>query len=75
MKITEKFKVRSKTNRRSSVDKATPARFPLKVASGEVVLRERRYTPDRRHPGLQTQELEVSEEEFDQLFEAYQSQG
>ena len=75
MKITEKFKVRSKTNRRASVDKDTPTRFPLKVASGEVVLRERRYTPDRRHPGLQTQQLEVSEEEFDQLFEAYQSQG
>ncbi len=75
MKITDKFKVRSKTNRRNSVDNATPPRFPLKVESGEVVLRERRYTPDRRHPGLQTQELEVSEEEFDQLFEAYQSQG
>ncbi len=75
MKITKKFKVRSKTNRRSSVDKETSTRFPLKVESGEVVLRERRYTPDRRHPGLQTQELEVSEEEFDQLFEAYQSQG
>ncbi len=75
MKVTEKFKVRSKTNRRSTVKNASPTRFPLKVESGEVVLRERRYTPDRRHPGLQTHELEVSEEEFDQLFEAYQSQG
>ncbi len=72
MKITSRFKVRAEQNRRDS-SQSTP-RFPVKVQRGEVVLRERRVNPDRRHPGLQTQELEVSPEEFDQLFDAYQQQ-
>ena len=70
MKVTPRFKVRAEKNRRD--EQASLPRFPMKVSAGEVVLRERRVTPDRRHPGLQTHELEVTSEEFDQLFEAYQ---
>ena len=70
MKVTPRFKVRAEKNRRDEQDSLP--RFPLKVGAGEVVLRERRVNPDRRHPGLQTHELEVTSEEFDQLFEAYQ---
>ena len=71
MKITSRFKIRSKKSRR---EQGRQPRFPLKADNGEVVLRERRVNPDRRHPGLQTQEIEMSSEEFDQLFEAYQQQ-
>ena len=70
MKMTSLFKVRADKNRRDSSQSAP--RFPVRVQRGEVVLRERRVNPDRRHPGLQTQELQVSTEEFDQLFDAYQ---
>jgi|GEM_PF-3002377 len=70
MKATSRFKVRAEKNRRAE-QKSLP-RFPMKVDTGEVVLRERRVTPDRRHPGLQTHEMQMTSEEFDQLFEAYQ---
>jgi len=70
MKIKTEFVIRSENNRRAEI-KSAP-RFPLKAETGAVVLRERRVTPDRRHPGLQTHELQMSSEEFDQLFEAYQ---
>ena len=70
--MTSRFKVRSEQSRRAE---AKPSRFPLKVPGGEVVLRERRVNPDRRHPGIQTQEIEMSSEEFDQLFETFSQQG
>ena len=70
MKIKSQFVVRAEKNRRAE-DKLLP-RFPMKVTSGEVVMRERRINPDRRHPGLQTQELQMTSEEFDHLFEAFQ---
>ena len=72
MKITPRFKVRSKQSRRVSINLA---RFPLQVNKSEVVLRERRVNPDRRHPGIQTQELVVTPEEFEELFEAYEQQS
>ena len=50
-------------------------RFPMQIESGEILLRERRLNPDRRHPGLQTQELKVSTEEFAALFEAFRQHG
>ena len=66
------FRNRSKVNRRQN---KAPKRFPMKMESGEVVLRERRLSPDRRHPGIQTQEVKISSEEFNQLFEAYSQHG
>lgn len=70
MKSKSQFIVRDETNRRS--DLTSKPRFPMKLGTGEVVLRERRVTPDRRHPGLQTHELQMTSEEFDMLFEAFQ---
>ncbi len=70
MNMKSRFVVRAEKNRRAE-DMSMP-RFPMKVGSGEVVLRERRVNPDRRHPGLQTHELQMTSEEFDHLFEAYQ---
>ncbi len=72
MRLKKLFKVRSKTNRRSK--QATP-RFPMQMDRGEMVLRERRLSPDRRHPGIKTQDMKISSEEFDQLFEAYSQHG
>ncbi len=68
MKIKADFKIRNQDSRRAD---AGHVRFPMKAAGGDVVLRERRVKPDRRHPGLETQELKVSSEEFDQLFQEY----
>ncbi len=70
MKIKSQFIVRAEKNRRADIE--SMPRFPMKVETGEVVLRERRVTPDRRHPGLQTHELQMTSEEFDLLFESYQ---
>jgi len=70
MKIKTRFVIRADENRRDN--NGSMPRFPLQVETGEVVLRERRVTPDRRHPGLQTHELQMTSEEFDDLFEAYQ---
>ena len=71
MSAKKRYKTRAEINRRS--DKMR--RFPMQVESGEILLRERRLNPDRRHPGLQTQELKVSSEEFASLFEAYRQHG
>ena len=68
MKIKADFKIRDSVSRRTD---AGHVRFPMKANGGEVVLRERRNNPDRRHPGLETHELKVSPEEFDQLFQEY----
>tara|TARA_R110002096_G_scaffold120186_3_gene260307 strand:+ start:1024 stop:1239 length:216 start_codon:yes stop_codon:yes gene_type:complete len=68
MKIKAEFKIRNNASRRAN---AKHVRFPMKADGGEVVLRERRVNPDRRHPGLETQELKVSPEEFEQLFQTY----
>ena len=67
-----RFQTRAKINRRG---KKARNRFPLQVDGGEVILRERRLSPDRRHPGLKTQEVKVSSEEFAELFEAYNQHG
>lgn len=67
-----RFQTRVEVNRRN--EKARN-RFPLQVDGGEVILHERRLSPDRRHPGLKTQEIKVSSEEFAALFEAYNQQG
>ena len=72
MVMKKQFKVRSAVNRRS--EKAS-TRFPMQISSGEVVLRERRLSPDRRHPGLQTQELKLSSEAFAELFDVYRRHG
>lgn len=66
--MRKRYTTRSETNRRSENSRI---RFPVKMESGEVVLRDRRLSPDRRHPGLKTQEVKISSEEFDQLFELY----
>jgi hypothetical protein len=68
MKIKAEFKIRDSASRRVN---AKHVRFPVKASGGEVVLRERRVNPDRRHPGLETYELKVSSEEFEQLFQVY----
>ena len=68
MKIKAEFKIRYDTSRRAN---AKHIRFPMKADGGEVVVRERRVNPDRRHPGLETQELKVSSEEFEQLFQEF----
>ncbi len=68
MKIKAEFKVRDGQNRRINSENI---RFPLIAGSGEVVLRDRWINPDRRHPGLETHEVSVSPEEFDQLFQEY----
>ena len=68
MKIKAEFKIRGNVSRRTI---AEHVRFPMKANGGEVVLRERRVNPDRRHPGIETQELKVSSEEFDQLFQEF----
>ena len=68
MKIKAEFKIRNSESRRRD---AKHIRFPLKAEGGEVVLRERRTNPDRRHPGLETHELKVSSEEFENLFQEY----
>ena len=72
MVMKKQFKVRSAVNRRG---KKTNVRFPMQMSSGEVVLRDRRLSPDRRHPGLQTQELKISSEVFAELFDAYRRHG
>ena len=71
MSAKKHYTARAAVNRRS--DKVR--RFPMRVENGEVLLRERRLNPDRRHPGLQTQELKVSSEEFAALFEVYRQHG
>lgn len=68
MKIKAEFKIRDSVARRAD---AKHVRFPMKANGGEVVLRERRGNPDRRHPGLETHELKMSSEEFDELFQEY----
>ncbi len=68
MKIKAEFKIRDNATRRIN---AKHIRFPLNANGGEVVLRERRVNPGRRNPGLETQELKVSSEDFEQLFEGY----
>ena len=68
----KRFVNRSEINRRN---KNAKIRFPVKMESGEVILRDRRLSPDRRMPGLQTQEVKISSEEFDQLFELYSQQA
>ena len=68
MKIKAEFKIRDSQNRRANSEHI---RFPMKADSGEVVLRDRRVNPDRRNPGLETHEVKVSPEEFDQLFQEY----
>ena len=65
------YRARSQVNRRSEKIR----RFPMQIENGEILLRERRLSPDRRRPGLQTQELKVSSEEFATLFEAYRQHG
>ncbi len=70
--MKKRFQVRAQVNRRSEEVKT---RFPMQIDSGEVVLRERRLSPDRRHPGLQTQELKISSEVFAELFDVYSQQG
>lgn len=65
------YKDRAEVNRRSNKAR----RFPMQMGSGEVLLRERRLNPDRRHPGLQTQEVKVSSAEFATLFDAYRRHG
>ncbi len=70
MKGKARFVIRAEKNRRADAESAP--RFPMKAETGEVVLRERRVNPDRRHPGLQTYELQMTSEEFDSLFDAYQ---
>ena len=65
------YKTRSEVNRRSDKIRL----FPMQTKSGEILLRERRLNPDRRQPGLQTQELKVSSEEFATLFEVYRQHG
>lgn len=67
-----RFQTRVEINRRS---KEGRNRFPMQVDGSEVILRERRLSPDRRHPGLKTQEVKVSSEEFAVLFEAYKQHG
>lgn len=71
MSSRKPYKTRSEKNRRSEKMR----RFPMQIESGEILLRERRLNPDRRSPGLQTQELKVSSEEFATLFEAYRQHG
>ena len=71
MSVKKRYKTRATINRRSEKMR----RFPMQIESGEILLRERRLNPDRRHPGLQTQELKVSSEEFATLFEAYRQHG
>ena len=71
MKEQPHFKERANLDRRQNeygFDK-----FPMAMASGAVVLRDRRVTPDRRGPGIETEELTVSPEEFNKLFEISQS--
>ena len=70
--MKKRFQVRAQVNRRSEEVKT---RFPMQIESGEVVLRERRLSPDRRHPVLQTQELKISSEVFAELFDVYSQQG
>lgn len=72
MKIKADFKIRDSKRRRSD---SKQIRFPMKANGGEVVLRERRTNPDRRHPGLETHELKVSSEEFEDLFQEYNKHG
>ncbi len=71
MSAKKPFKTRAEKNRRSEKMR----RFPMQIENGEILLRERRLNPDRRRPGLQTQELKVSSEEFATLFEAYRQHG
>ena len=47
--------------------------FPMAMENGAVVLRDRRVSPDRRGPGIETEELTVSPEEFHKLFDIFQS--
>jgi hypothetical protein len=68
MKINAEFKIRDSATRRAD---AKHMRFPMKANGGEVVLRERRVNPDRRHPGLETHELKMSSEEFEQIFQEF----
>jgi hypothetical protein len=68
MRIKADFKIRGSASRRAA---ASYMRFPMKASGGEIVLRERRVNPDRRNPGLETHELKVSSEEFEQLFQEF----
>ena len=66
------YKIRGEINRRSEKKQV---RFPMQMDTGEIVLRERRLSPDRRHPGLQTHEIKISQEEFAELFDVYREHG
>ena len=68
----KQYKVRGEVNRRSENRRT---RFPMQMDTGEIVLRERRLSPDRRHPGLQTHEIKISSEEFAELFDVYGKHG
>ena len=70
--MKKQFKVRGKVNRRGEKKQT---RFPMQMDTGEIVLRERRLSPDRRHPGLKTHEIKISSEEFAELFDAYNEHG
>ena len=71
MSAKKRFKTRAEKNRRSEKMR----RFPMQIENGEILVRERRLSPDRRQPGIQTQELKVTSEEFATLFEAYRQHG
>lgn len=68
MQAKQGFVTRSEVIRRN---KSAKKQFPQELDSGEVVLRDRRLTPDRRKDGIKTEEIQISAEEFEELFQAF----
>ena len=68
MNARNQYVERSDVKRRHEQKKT---QFPKQLDTGEIVLRDRRINPDRRKDGIMTQEIEISAEEFEELFEAF----
>lgn len=45
--------------------------FPMQASTGDVILRDRRVNPDRRQ-AVTTQEIELSPDDFNKLFKAFE---
>ena len=60
---------RSGTDRRKSKQ---PASFPLQDCNGELVIKDRRISPDRRVEGLELTVSDMPNEEFYQFFKKFQ---
>lgn len=60
--------------RRCEIDRRknnTRLAFPATLKSGEVILQDRRVNPDRRL-SVSTEEIEISSEDFQELFKEYE---